>query len=200
MASRSIKAIAANLSQPAPLKLMPTPEREAKNDFRSAGMASKLTPVIETLALQWSRDALKGIPASERRGITPDEFAALDYYREQAHKAQDDEAQTSVLAPERIMGGNSRGAPSGIPAKLRTTPAIIEVARIEQQLGGLLAITRAIAVEDQTLTSYCIAKHGGKERTRDGKTLIVPVGPNDGTRHIQDARDDLRRAARRIAK
>lgn len=163
----------------------PTPEREAKSQFLSAGMAYRATPVIDTLL------ALKV--------LTHAEWASLDHYRDQAHKAQDDEAQSSTLAPERIMGGSRSTVISGpLPSKFHWTPAIAETARIESNLGELVNIARAIAVDDLSLTDWCVKQHGGKERIRGNKTEIVPRGTAHGAKRIERAQMELRWAAWRI--
>ena len=56
--------------------LQPTGERQAHNDFVSAGMAYRCTPVIDTL-----RAAGK---------LSDAQWAALTYYRDQAHRAEDE--------------------------------------------------------------------------------------------------------------
>lgn len=170
-----------------PKKQPPTPERGAKGDFRSMGMAFRLKPMIDTLL--------------ELGTITHAEWAALDHYRERAHKAQDDEAQASTLAPERIMGGSRRTIISGpLPASMLYTPAIVETAKIERDLGELHAIAKAIAVDDMSLTAWCVQQHGGREKYRSGKVVaIVPCGTDDGNRHMRQARLELRMAAHRIA-
>lgn len=160
----------------------PTEAREAHNDFRSAGAAVRLVPVIETMA------------TGKNPSLTPDEYNALSYYREQAHKAEDDVAQSSSLGQD-MAGGGVPG--SRIPAILMATPAILETARLERELGSLLDIAHAVAVDDKTLTQWCIAKHGGRERYGpDGKFIaMVPVAEK---RVMELARLELRMAARRI--
>lgn len=159
-----------------------TQERRAHNEFRSAGMAKRVIPVIETLANSgW---------------LTPAQFDALDYYRDQASRAEDDEAQQNTLSPERIMGGGGQATiTSGpIPKVLIATPAILETSRIERDLGSLRDIARAIAVQDWTLTRWCIEKFGGRERY-DAKGRFVAIVPVNEKRHVQLARLELRYAA-----
>jgi hypothetical protein len=166
-----------------------TPERAARNDIASAGMAYRIVPVIDTLHLKGD--------------LTAVEYAALGIYRELAHKAQDDECQVSVLHPRRVMGGGSHSTiVSGpLPSSLWTTPAQLEAAQIERQLGSLADIARAVAVEDKSLTEWCIARHGGREKSANGKVVaIVPRGLDDGKGHIAMARMELRMAAQRIAR
>lgn len=165
--------------------IRPTEAREVHNHFQGAGAAVRVVPVIETLL------------RTER--ITQSEFDRLAYYREQAHKAEDDIAGESPLSPQRIMGGVTSSPTSGkIPtAVLLATPAIIETARIERDLGSLLDIARAIAVDDLTLSQWCIRQHGGRERY-SGNGKFIAVVPIAEKKVMDKARLELRMAARRI--
>lgn len=165
--------------------LRPTEHREAHNDFEDAGAARRVTPVIDTL---------------RRIGkLNQSEYDALAYYREQAHKAEDDMAQSSPLAPARIMGGVVSGGGGGrIPVGvLLATPAICETARIERDLGALLGLARAIAVDDFTLTRWCIKQSGGIEKFRKGE--FVAMEPRD-SKAVALATMELRMAAHRIVR
>lgn len=163
------------------------PEQMAMAKFERAGLAFRRTPVIDTL---W--DAGK---------LTEVEYTSLAYYRDQALRAEDDVAGQSVLAPEKIMGGGGGSSPVGgyIPASLIWTPAIAETARIERDLGSLRDITRAVAVEDVSLSQWCVARHGGRERY-DGNGKFVAVVPVCEKRHVEMARLELRHAAGRITR
>lgn len=165
--------------------LRPTPQREAHNDFRRAGIVFRVVPVIDTLLKAGKLDQA--------------EYDALEYYREQAQKAEDDMARCGTLAPERMMGGSQGTGGSRIPVGMLATPAIIECGRIERDLGELRTIARAIAVDDWSLTRWCIEKHGGRER-RDDKGKFLAVVPVAEKRVMELARLDLRMAARRIAR
>lgn len=164
-----------------------TIERGAKNAFVSAGMARRVTPVIDTMF--------------DAGHLTEAEYSALAYYRDQASRAEDDTADDGVLSPERIMGGTSASQPSGgyLPATLICTPAILETARIERDLGVLRDIARAVAVDDITLSRWCIEKHGGRERYND-KGRFVAVVPINEKRHMEMARMELRMASHRISR
>jgi hypothetical protein len=161
----------------------PTPERAAKNRDRSAGMATQLVPVIDELL--------------EAHLITEREWMALAYYRDQASRAEDDCAQEGTLAPSRIMVGGGGGYGAKTPAILLGTPAILETARIERDMGPLRDIARAVAVDDWTLTRWCIEKHGGRERY-NSKGQFIAMVPNNQSRAEQEARLELRFAAARI--
>lgn len=164
----------------------PTEQREAVNDFQGAGAAVRVVPVIDTLL------------RSER--ITRAHWEALDYYRDQANRAEDDVAQTSSLGQE-ATGGSVPG--SRIPAVLLGTPAILETARLERCIAelkpagfdiDLLEIVRAVARDDKTLTQWCIAKYGGRERY-DGKGAFVAIVPVAESRVMKNALQALRYAA-----
>jgi hypothetical protein len=172
--------------------LRPTEAREAHNDFQSAGMAMRVIPVIESMLLAGK--------------LTRPQFNALDYYRDQAHRAEDDCAESSVLDAERIMGGGGGSCGGKIPARLLTTPALVETARLERDLGQLRDIARAVAVDDVTLDRWCIEKRGGMEvyRTvtaKDGKPTQEFVGiiPRD-PQALAVALLELRYAAGMIAR
>ncbi len=179
--NRTVKAV------PFQAFVRPTAQREAHNDTHDAGAARRVTPVIDTLL--------------EAGKLTQARYNALSHYRDQAHRAEDDMAQESPLSPDRIMGGVQSGSsgskvPVGI---LLATPAICEVAIIERDLGSLRGIARAIAVDDITLSKWCIACHGGRERY-DAKGKLVAIVPNAEKRVTDQALLELRMAADRIAR
>lgn len=167
--------------------LRPTPEREAHNDFRSAGMAYTAASVLEAL--------------HKAGKLSQMQFDNLEYYREQANKAEDDSRQAGPLDPERIMGGGGGSCTGGrIPAILLGTPAIIETARIERDVGpALRPILQAVARDNMCLTKWCIAKHGGRERY-DSKGKFVAIVPVAEKRVMQEALLELRYAAGAITK
>lgn len=158
----------------------PTDEQMARAEYRRANLAYRRTPVIDTLL-----DAGK---------LTDAEFRALHYYRDQACRAEDDYARESTLSPSRVMGG---GRGTSTPGSLIWTPAIAETSRIERDLGVLLDIARAIAVDDVPLTEYCISKHGGRERY-NGRGRFIAIVPNNQALVEKAALLDLKMAARRI--
>lgn len=175
--------------------LLPTPEQLRGGNFQSRWMiedghraeAQVRTPIIDTL---WDTGKLTEV-----------QHSLLAYYRDQALKAEDDVAGQSVLAPEKIMGGGGGSSPVGgyIPVTLIATPAILETARIERDLGSLRDIARAIAVDDMSLSRWCIEKFGGRERY-DDKGKFVAVVPICEKRNIEMARLELKHAAGRIVR
>jgi len=167
-------------------RIMPTEQTLASGDFVSAGMAYARVPVIDTM--------LKRGMIGEREHI------ALGYYRDQASQAEDDAKRMSVMAPEKVMGGG-RGYSGGgyIPADYCDSPATLETARIERDLGILQPIARAIAVDDTTLSQWCIRQHGGRERY-NGKGQFIAIVPNMARKAMALALQDLKMAAHRIVR
>ncbi len=169
--------------------VLPTPERMAKQlNHRVPGTkGAKFIPVIDTMFL--------------RKQITEKEYYALSYYRERAQSAEDSEKNESSLSPDKIMGGGGGGHPAGgyIPKTCMDTWNHTETARIERDLGSLRAITRAVAVDDVSLTEWCIQQHGGRERygPKGNFIAVVPVREKSV---IGIALMELRMAARRIVK
>lgn len=163
-----------NQREPRPVKVKriePTPEQAARSDFKSAGMAYKKTPVIETML--------------KRGQITTAEYISLSYYRDQATAADRSPIKSNIDFA--VRSGNAR--PIGY-----STPQEIETARIEHDLGQLQAIARAIAVDDQSVSEWCIAKHGGRERMQGRAIVLVPRTE----KHTRLAVQDLKMAAHRI--
>ena len=165
--------------------LGPTEAREAHNDFYRAGIAFRMVPMIDTLLKAGT--------------LTQAEYEALSHYRDQATRAEDDCAQEGTLSPSRVMGGSGGLSSGKIPAILLATPALLETARIERDLGALQPIARAIAVDDWSLSRWCIEQHGGRERY-DGKGEFVAMVPNSERRVMGYARIELKMAARRIVR
>jgi len=162
--------------------LRPTAAREAHNDFVSAGIAFRVVPMIETLR--------------RTNRLTQAQFDNLAHYREQAHQAEDDMKQSTALDPDRAGGSSTGGA---IPAILLGTAAILETARIERDLQSLRHIARAIAVDDKSITQWCIDQYGGRERY-DGKGNFIAMVPVGECKRVATAIMELRMAARRIVR
>lgn len=168
-------------------RISPTMEQMATGDFVSAGMAYRRTPVIDTM--------LKCGKLTER------EYIALGYYRDQASQAEDDAKRMSVMAPEKAMGGGGKGHPIGgyIPQDYCDSPATLETARIERDLGILAPIANAIAVQDTSLSQWCIDQYGSRERY-DGKGRFIALVPLFEKRALATALLELKMAAGRIVR
>jgi len=134
-----------------------TPERLQHGEIVSLGMARKMVPVIVTL--------------HEAKRITDRQYAALAYYRDQASLADHSPIKDSVGSLGVITGG-------GNGPGVALTSAKLETARLEANLGSLWPITRAIAVDDMSLTGWAIHTSGGIERYKGDRCVgIVPRNP-----------------------
>ena len=136
-------------------RIEPTQEQLDKNRFKSAGMAYRKTPVIDTML------------AKEQ--ITSAQYVALNYYREQASAAD----RSCIKSNIDFSIGTGIQRPMG-----HQTPQEIETHRIERDLGKLRPIARAIAVDDYSLTEWCLEQHGGNEVLRGKNVVIEPSQKN----------------------
>jgi hypothetical protein len=153
----------------------PTPEFEKRHATRSAGMARRIIPMIDILA--------------ERGDLTPREHNALAYYRDQASLAERSPVKSCC---DNTPGGSGNGPGVAIMS------ASIETARLERKMGALWRIARAIAVNDWSLSRWCVEQYGGRERyDKNGKLVaIVPVGEQ---RRLKEARREIKLAASKLA-
>lgn len=140
-----------------------------------ASMAYRRKPVIDQLL--------------DTDQIDQKEYDALAYYRDQASLAE--RSPVRSCCDTSLRGSDGPG--------VAILSAMLETGRIERDLGGLYDIARAVAVNDMTLSQWCIAKHGGRERY-NGKGEFVAIVPINEKRHMAMARLDLRMAARRIVR
>lgn len=156
--------------------MRPTAEREAHNDTRSAGVARRIIPTIETL---------------HKRGKLCDRrFEALAYYRDQANLAERSPVKDSC---DFSVGGGDGGPGVAIIS------AQIETGRMERDLGALRGIAQAVARDDKSLTQWCVEQFGGRERL-DGKGKVVAIVPVREKATVAKALLELRMAADRIAR
>lgn len=148
---------------------------ERKAGFHSVGMAYKRVPVIDTML---SRGQL-----NER------EYIALSYYRDQASLA--DRSPLKSCIDFSVKGGDNH--PSAALAS-----AMLETSRMENDMGSVWPIARAVAVDDVSLTEWCIKEYGGRERydTKGKCIAIVPVVDNA----VCVALIELKMAAGRVVK
>lgn len=169
----------------APDIIAPTPEQQANGAFARVlfGAVSpfRRIPIIDRLF--------------DTGKLTEREYSNLAYYRDQAHRAEDDAATQGTLAPEKIMGGTGGTTSTGpLPRLLHPTPAILETARLERDLCQYRAIAHAVAVMDWSLAQWCIHKHGGRERY-NGRGEFVAIVPNREREVMKYALCDLRAGA-----
>lgn len=143
----------------------PTPEAEHRGEYceefvhhHESGTktkAVKRTAVIDTML--------------SREQITTAHYIALSYYRGQAIAADRSPIKSNIDFT--VRSGNPR--PLGYK-----TPQQIETDRIEADLGKLRAIVRAVAVNDVSLSQWCVDNYGGKEVLRGRKVVIEPSRKN----------------------
>jgi hypothetical protein len=151
----------------------PTLEQTRHGDYVRAGVSYKRVPVIDTMLT--------------RQQITHEQHRLLAHYRDQAQLAE--RSQTKSCLDQRIGGGANDDY---VPAVILS--AKIETGRIERDLGSLLDITRAICVEDKTLTEWCVGIYGGRERY-DGKGKFIAIVPNQEAVVMKRALAEIRYAA-----
>lgn len=169
--------------------VLPTPERIAKQlNHRVPGTkGAKFIPVIDTMFT--------------RKQLTEKEYDALCYYRERALASEDSEKNESSLSPDKIMGGGGGGHPTGgyIPKSCMNTWDHTETARMERDMLSCWRIARAVAVDDISLTEWCIRQYGGRERygPKGNFIAIVPVREKNV---VGEALRELKSAAGRIVK
>ena len=163
-----------------------TPERMAKGDAvivealrtgqERMTKARRLKPPIDVL-----RDTHK---LDERR------HAMLAWYAEQVAIGERSPLKDSLNQDR--YGGDAEPSAAIVSA-------LLNVARIERDLGSLLPIARAVAVDEIDLIAWCIREHGGRERL-DGKGKFVCMVPVAESRVMPIALLELCMAADRIVK
>ncbi len=157
-------------------RIAPTGEQLARAEYHSAGMAYKRIPVIDTML--------------SRGQLNDKEHLALSYYRDQASLA--DRSPLKSCIDFSVKGGEHY--PSAA-----ITSALLETARIERDMLSCWCIARAVAVDDISLTEWCIRQHGGRERY-DGKGRFIAMVPVREKDVVGEALRELKTAAGRIAK
>lgn len=153
----------------------PTPEAEQHGAFTSAGMRYRRIPVIETML--------------ERKQLSHEEYRRLAHYRDQASLAE--------RSPVKSCLDQGQGGGGDITPTAAVTSAILTTARIERDLGSLADIARAVAVEDKSLSEWCVEKFGGRERYGPGGKFVAVV-PIREKEHMKNAALEIRMAAHRI--
>jgi hypothetical protein len=121
----------------------PTLEQQAKGTFTRLTMAYRRTPVIDTMA--------------QTRKLTPRQFNGLARYRDIAIAEERSPMRDSLDKALHGRGGSADGT-----GYIRIA---YELQRLENALGALYPIARAIAVDDVTVSQYAAQKGG---TTADG--------------------------------
>jgi hypothetical protein len=157
-------------------RIAPTPEASRHGTYVSAGMAYRRVPAIDTLL--------------ERGKISDMEHASLAFYRNQVDTSEASPIKDSL---NKGVGGGEQ------PLAAAVVSALLATARIERDLGALVDIARAVAVDDMSLSQWCVRKHGGRERY-DGKGKVVAIVPVAERQCIPIALMELKMAAHRITR
>jgi hypothetical protein len=100
-----------------------------------------------------------------KQQITAASYIPLNYYRGQAIDADRSPIKSNID----FKGGSGNARPIGYE-----TPQQMETGRIERDLGALRDIVRAIAVDDYSISEWCVKTYGGKEVTRGKRVSIEP--------------------------
>ena len=160
--------------KPSPVNVIePTPEQYAKGQFTRANLAHRRIPVIETMWLA--------------RKLTQRQYDGLNRYRDVAIAEERSPTRDSLDKALHGRGGSTDGT-----GYIRIAH---ELGRLEQALGSLRCIARAIAVDDMTASQWAIMHWGGRER-RDGN--VTYIAPRSKTA-CADTILDLQMAGERLA-
>ena len=154
----------------------PTDEQMAQGIFVRAKLAYRRLPVIDVMY--------------NAGHLTERQYAALCHYRNMAI-AQD-------FSPARCtLDRTPRGGGGGMPPYILR--AILEVSRIDKTIGPLCDIVRAVAVQEQTVSQWAMAKYGSVMRQRESKSgkMVTWFEPRSAAH--KNAMDDLRTAGNKIA-
>lgn len=149
--------------KPEPITIIgPTDEQASKGTFQRLTMAYRRIPVIDTMV--------------QSGKLTARQFNGLARYRDVAIADERSEIEDSVGKMMRGAVGGGEGGYS--PSMVRNA---IELGRLEQALGPLRDIARAVAVNDTTVSQWAIEKWGSIEgRSVKGKTVTTFLAPKPG--------------------
>lgn len=150
----------------------PTPERAAHGPSRRAGLATRFDNPIDRL--------------HEQGHLTQEQFDTFKVYAEQAALAEKSTMRDSCDFSVRGSGG---GEPSAAIVSAR-----IQTALMENRAGPHADLVRKVVRDGQSLTQYCIEKHGGYEKY-DKRGRFVAMVPRGKGRVLEEARKYLRIAA-----
>lgn len=154
--------------KPEPIQIIgPTDEQASKGTFQRLTMAYRRIPVIDTMV--------------QSGKLTARQFNGLARYRDVAIADERSEIEDSVGKMMRGAVGGGEGGYS--PSMVRNA---IELGRLEQALGSLRDIARAVAVNDTTVSQWAADKGG---TTIDGKPKRVWL--ETGMMDIRNAGDKL---------
>lgn len=136
----------------------PTPEQMSKGTFQRLTMAYRRIPVIDTMA--------------QSGKLSQRQFSGLCRYRDVAIAEERSYIEDSV---GKMMRGACGGGEGQSPASIRTA---IELGRLEDALGSLRDIARAIAVDDVTVSQWA-AEKGGTQPNGQANRVWLETGMMD---------------------
>ncbi len=172
----------------APDIIAPTPEQQRRGTFRQGGIWA--TGQNERDGVAFRREPV--IVLLLASGVlSRAEFDALDYYRDQASRAE--------KSPVKSCCDNSPKGSGHFGPGAAIISSMLETGRIERDLGVLRDIARAVAVDDKSIQEWCVDHYGGRERYGKGGKFIGIV-PNNEKDSIRMATMELKMAARRITR
>ena len=164
-----------------------TPERLAKSDSVLVGAIGETFRARNAKA-RWMVPPIDALRNAGK--LTDERHAMLAWYAEQVAIGERSPIRDS-LNQERYGGDAEPSA--------AIVSALMNVGRIERDLGSLLDIARAVAVDEWTVCRWCIEKHGGRPRYND-KGQFVCMVPNAERKVTAIALMELNMAADRIVK
>ena len=145
----------------------PTPEQFGKGQFHRNTLAYRRIPVIDTMA--------------QTGKLSARQHYGLARYRDTAIAEERSPMRDSLDKALHVRAGATDGI-GHIRAKL-------ELRRLERALGPLRHIAHAIAVNDTTVSQLAIDQWGGREKTSNGSTFIVPRGEHYAKAIIKAVKD-----------
>ncbi|WP_298691747.1 hypothetical protein [uncultured Sphingomonas sp.] len=155
----------------------PTPEQAARVRF---DLQAVLTEMGQVVGRAYRRQPLYRSMAKQMK-ISRDQLDALDFYRSAFDRSERSATKSCLNVG---VGGGGKSSGDYIPVEF--TPSIAEarrkVALCERPLGALLAVMRAVVLEDLSFSEIAMARYGSRKRDwidvdvpviRDGKPLKV---------------------------
>lgn len=157
----------------------PTDEQQEHFSYERATLAYRRVPVIVTLASKGT--------------LTQRQFDALSRYRDIGLKCEQSSIMDSCQRLLHIAGGGKDGMS---PATLR---AYQELGWLEQELGQLVDIARAICIDDVSLSQWAMNKAGSVMREREGVGRKIIRWFEPRAKALKDATMEIRMAGERLA-
>lgn len=159
----------------------PTPEQAQHYDYERAALAYRRIATIDTLL---SRGTL-----SQRQ------YDGLRRYRDVGVKCDRSEIMDSTARLLHVAGTSNDDGPSASYVR-----ALQDLGWLERELGQLVDIARAIAIEDRTLSEWAMREGGSVMRSEtNDKTGKVVIWFEPRKKMLKIAQMDIRMAGERLA-